>query len=54
MNDLDPIKICVGGWKVDQISPRGKIHVFVFVYITGWVGLLGLHRWRINNTWVCF
>ena len=38
MTDLSPIKICPGGCKVDQIGPRGKIHLFVFVCITGWAG----------------
>ena len=38
MNDLTTLKICPGGCKVDQIGTRGKIHAFVFVCITGWVG----------------
>ena len=38
MNDLAPINNCPRGCKVDQISPQGKIHVFVFVCITGRVG----------------
>ena len=38
VNDLGPMKNCPGGCKVDQISPRCEMHVFVYVCITGWVG----------------
>ena len=38
MNDLATVKNCLGGCKVDQIGNRGKIHAFVSVCISGWVG----------------
>ena len=54
MNDLASIKNRPGGCKVDQIGPWCKIHVFIFVCITEWVGYLGLHRCGINDIWMCF
>ena len=37
MNDLAPIKNVLGVARQIKLAP-GKIHVFVFVCITGWVG----------------
>ena len=38
MNDLAPIKTVLGVARQIKLPTRGKIHVFVFVCITGWVG----------------